>query len=171
MACGKMMLSGVLRDSRGFTLIEVIIAAVILFAALVIGAVAHRASVRVIDKSAAVIAASDALPSIVENIKADLSNHENKGSGHYGPNITYEWSAVETKSSPDILSEFSETTGGMEYGRFDVAMKTVTVKLTRTSNGKEHVFPYEYQELACFQNTQAVQLNRPLPQMMNGASP
>lgn len=163
-------MSGILRNSRGFTLIEVIIAAVILFAALVIGAVAHRASVRVIEKSAAVIAVSDALPSVVEDIKTELLNRKIKGSGRYGPDITYEWSAESTKSSPNILSEFSETTSGMEYGRFDVVMDTVTVKLTRTSYGREHVFPYEYQELVCLENAQAARLKK-MPPMMNGASP
>ncbi|MBI5591222.1 MAG: hypothetical protein HY881_12140 [Deltaproteobacteria bacterium] len=161
--------SHVFRNPGGFTLVEVIIAAVILFSALAIGSVAHRASIRIIEKSAAVIAVSDALPSIVENIKAEIFDNKDSGTGRYGKDIVYSWSAAETKSSPDILGEFDESTGGMEFGRFRMAMKTVTAKLTCSLYGQARVFAYEYQELAWAPQNQMP--HRALPKAASRALP
>ncbi len=150
---------------------EVIIAAVILFSALAIGSVAHQASIRVIEKSAATIAVSDALPSIVEIIKPSLFDNKDSGTGQYGKDIVYSWTAVETKSSPNILGEFDEKTGGMEFGRFRVAMKTVKLTLTCSLYGQSREFSYEYQELVWFMISQVPQSGKPMPKGGNRALP
>jgi len=162
---------GIVRNSSGFTIVEVIIASVILFSALVIGSIAHRASIRIIEKSEAIIAASDAAPAIVEAVKAELFQKRDRGEGRYGKDIVYVWTSVETASSPNIRSEFSESTGGMELGRFQVILKTVTLNLTCTSYGQNRVFPYEYQELIWFQQSRAAQTKLPSPRTTPKGSP
>jgi prepilin-type N-terminal cleavage/methylation domain-containing protein len=138
---------GSARNQGGFTLVEVIIAAVILFSALVLGSLAHRASIRIIEKSNAIIAVSDAVPSIVEIIKSSLFDSRDSGSGQYGNDIIYSWSAVDTKYSTNIIGEINESRTGLDLGRFRVAMKTVTVTLTCSLYGQLREFSYEYQEL------------------------
>lgn len=162
---------GIVRNSSGFTIIEVIIASVILFSALVIGSIAHRASIRIIEKAEAIIAASDAVPAIVEAVKSELFQNRDRGEGRYGKDIVYAWTSVETASSPNIRSEFSESTGGMELGRFQVILKTVTLNLTCTSYGQNRVFPYEYQELIWFQQSRAAQTKLPSPRTTPKGSP
>ena len=158
-------------DQGGFTLVEVIIATMILFSALVIGSLAHRASIRVIEKSAAIIAVSDALPSIVETIKPAIFENKDAGTGQYGKDITYSWSAVETKYSTNILGEINEAMTGLDMGRFRVAMKTVTLTLTCSLYGQLREFSYEYQELAWSVLNQMSQSGTRLPAAGSKALP
>ena len=167
-ACNRAGRPDVFRNSAGFTLVEVIVAAVILFSVLVIGAVAHQSSMRIIEKSAAAIAASDALPTICENIKSEMFDKKDAGEGQYGKNIVYVWSASDVKSSQDILGEYSESTGGLEFGRFYLTMKAVTLRLTTRLYGQPRIFTYAYKELVWFQSNQIPQSDNPLP--MNAGS-
>ena len=114
-----------LYNERGFTLIEVLIASVILFSAVAAGTLVYRGSIRLGDKASATVRISAALPSIMEHVKEALMEQKMKGEGSFDDGISYSWVSEAAKSSRNILSAFDETTGGIEYGRFKIVLNNV----------------------------------------------
>lgn len=145
-----------LRDFRqgaawknGFTLIEVMIAAVILFSALTMGSLAYRTSVNSVDKIKAGIFIADALPAIMAKVKTEISVHKNQGAGRYSKPITYTWNSKKIKSSKNILGYYDEITGGLQYGHFKVALHKVELAITYNENNMIKMASYEYQVFSC----------------------
>jgi prepilin-type N-terminal cleavage/methylation domain-containing protein len=135
-------------SNKGFTLIEVMISAVILFSALAIGTLAYRTSIRSVDRIKANVLVADALPSIMAMVKTQIVEHKNQGEGHYGNSIAYAWNSKKIKSSKNILSSYDEVTGGLEYGRFQVALNNIELTITYDEDGRRKEARYEYQELS-----------------------
>ena len=134
--------------NKGFTLVEVMISAVILFSALAIGALAYRTSIRSVDRIKANVLVADALPAIMAMVKTEIIEHKKHGEGHYGKSIAYAWNSKEIKSSKNILSSYDEATGGLEYGRFQVALNNIELTITYDEDGRRKKARYEYQELS-----------------------
>lgn len=135
-------------SNKGFTLVEVMISAVILFSALAIGTLAYRTSIRSVDRIKANVLVADALPSIMAMVKTEIVEHKNQGKGHYGNSIAYAWNSKKIKSSKNILSSYDEVTGGLEYGRFQVALNNIELTITYDEDGRRKEARYEYQELS-----------------------
>lgn len=135
-------------SNKGFTLVEVMISAVILFSALAIGTLAYRTSIRSVDRIKANILVADALPAIMAMVKTQIVEHKNQGEGHYGNSISYIWNSKEIKSSRNIRSSYDEVTGGLEYGRFKVALNNIELTITYDEDGRRKEARYKYQELS-----------------------
>ena len=135
-------------QNKGFTLIEVMISAVILFSALAIGTLAYRTSIRSVDRIKANVLVADALPAIMAMVKTEIIGHKNQGEGHYGNSISYTWNSKKIKSSKNILSSYDEATGGLEYGRFQVALNSIELTIMYDEDGRRKEALYEYQELS-----------------------
>jgi prepilin-type N-terminal cleavage/methylation domain-containing protein len=75
-------------NEKGFTLVEVIVASVVLFSAIAIGSLAYRTSVASVDRISANITMADALPAIMVFVKEELENKKNQGEGRYSPRIS-----------------------------------------------------------------------------------
>lgn len=134
--------------NKGFTLVEVMISAVILFSALAIGTLAYRTSIRSVDRIKANVLVADALPAIMAMVKTEIIEHKNQGKGDYGKSIVYVWNSKEIKSSKNILSSYDEVTGGLEYGRFKVVLNNIELTITYEGDGRRKKTRYEYQELS-----------------------
>lgn len=134
--------------NKGFTLVEVMISAVILFSALAIGTLAYRTSIRSVDRIKANVLVADALPAIMAMVKTEIIEHKNQGEGRYGNSIVYAWNSKEIKSSKNILSSYDEVTGGLEYGRFKVVLNNIELTITYDEDGRRKKARYEYQELS-----------------------
>jgi len=117
------------RNERGFTLIEVIISALILFSAIAIGAILFRTSLRLLDKAKATTTVSDALPSIMERIREALMEQKEDGEGSFGEGITYRWHSKKLKSSRNILTSYEEVGIRLDYGRFTVQLNQVQLTI------------------------------------------
>lgn len=135
-------------NNKGFTLVEVMISAVILFSALAIGTLAYRTSIRSVDRIKANVLVADALPAIMAMVKTEIIEHKNQGKGDYGKSIVYVWNSKEIKSSKNILSSYDELTGGLEYGRFKVVLNSIELTITYEGDGRKKKARYEYQELS-----------------------
>ena len=135
-------------NNKGFTLVEVMISAVILFSALAIGTIGYRTSIRAVDRITAHVIIADALPDIMERVKTEIIEHKNQGEGRYGNEISYAWNSKEIKSSKNIRSSYDETTGGLEYGRFQVVLNNIKLTVTYDGGSRRKEARYEYQELS-----------------------
>jgi Tfp pilus assembly protein PilE len=134
--------------NKGFTLVEVMISAVILFSALAIGTLAYRTSIRSVDRIKANVLVADAIPAIMAMVKTEIIEHKNQGKGDYGKSIVYVWNSKEIKLSKNILSSYDEVTGGLEYGRFKVVLNNIELTITYEGDGRRKKARYEYQELS-----------------------
>ena len=135
-------------NNKGFTLVEVMISAVILFSALAIGTIGYRTSIRAVDRITAHVIIADALPDIMERVKTEIIEHKNQGEGRYGNEISYAWNSKKIKSSKNIRSPYDETTGGLEYGRFQVVLNNIKLTVTYDGGSRRKEARYEYQELS-----------------------
>ena len=134
-------------NEKGFTLVEVIVASVILFSAIAVGSLAYRTSVASVDRISANIAMADALPDIMVFVKEELENEKDQGSGQYSPDITYSFEAKTAETSKNILSAYDEFTGGLEYGDYIITLKKVQLTITCEEEGRFKQARYEYKEL------------------------
>ena len=135
-------------NSRGFTLVEVMISAVIMFSALAIGSLAYRTSVRSVDRIKANVLVADAIPAIMPLVKKEILEQKIKGDGSYGSSIRYTWNLKEIKSSKNILSSYDERTGGLEYGRFRVALNRIELNIIYEQDSLKKETLHEYRELS-----------------------
>lgn len=133
--------------NKGFTLIEVMIAAVIIFSALGLGMLAYRTSLTAVDKITANVHIADALPPIMAAVKTEILEHKNQGQGHYGNSIAYVWNSKAIRSSKNILSAYDEATDGLEYGRFQVVLNNIKLTVTYEKDGSKKEALFEYREL------------------------
>ena len=134
-------------NEKGFTLVEVIVASVVLFSAIAIGSLAYRTSVASVDRISANIAMADALPAIMVFVKEELEKEKDQGSGRYSPNISYSFEAKTAETSKNILSAYDEFTGGLEYGDYVITSKNVQLTITCEEEGRVKQAQYDYKEL------------------------
>ena len=135
-------------NNKGFTLIEVLISALILFSALSLGTLAYRGSLGIIDRFTADVAIADALPRIMSQVKQELMARRLEGHGHIGRYVTFKWNSKVVKSSRNIISPYDEATGGLGYGRFLVRLNKIEVVVSFHRAGVVREKGYKYYELS-----------------------
>ncbi len=135
------------RNEKGFTLVEVIVASVVLFSAVAIGSIAYRTSVASVDRISANITMADALPDIMVFVKEELEQEKDQGSGRYSPDITFSFEAKTADTSKNVLSAYDELTGGLEYGDYVITLKNVLLTITCEEEGRVKQAQYDYKEL------------------------
>jgi prepilin-type N-terminal cleavage/methylation domain-containing protein len=133
---------------KGFTLVEVMIAAVIVFSAISIGMLVYRTSIKAVDRIEANVVIADALPAIMATVKTQIAQQKRQGQGSFGNAIEYIWKTNEVKSSRNLTGFADETTGLLEYGRFLVVLNSVELTITFEREGRRKQASYEYQELS-----------------------
>ncbi len=115
-------------DRKGFTLVEVMIASVVLFAAIVTGTAVFRSSARNAEKVSSALILARAMPFVVDLVKDELDGGNTSGHGKFDPYILYIYSSKVTKRSRNIISLNDASGKGIMYGAFDVFL--VKVHLT-----------------------------------------
>jgi len=133
------------RDKAGFTLVEVLIASMILFSGLAIGALAYSTSVRLLGKVTASAVISGCVPDIVAQVKENLLEKKLSGEARYNDRIRYSWKTEEIRSSRNIRGR--NALGGIDYGVFQVSLHTVALTVIYEADGVEKTEGYAYQEL------------------------
>ena len=139
------MTSATLRGNEGFTLVEVLIASLILFSALTVGTMAYRTSVRLFGKITISAVISGALPDIMAQVKESLMESKDSGEAPYNNDIHYSWKAREIKSSRNIRGRTQF--GAIDYGVFQLFLQNVALTVAYEADGVKKEAQYEYQEL------------------------
>ena len=136
----------VLRSHAGFTLVEVLIAAMILFSALTVGTMAYRTSVLALEKTTSHAVISGALPDIMAEIKSRLMEQVDKGEGQYGAKINYTWRTEKAQSVGNVMG-LSELGQSVAYGSFQISLQDVTLNLAYEFERVKKEEAYAYKEL------------------------
>jgi len=140
------------RTDRGFTLVEVVVAAVITFSAISIGHLAVRSAVHAVEKVTAYMVMADVLPSVMDQVKVQLFENKHKGGGQYNQKITYSYEATQVKSSGNIVDIYEGAIGNYEYG-FYMVLLLKTHLVIRYENGQNvKTAEYVYDEIVWMQN-------------------
>jgi Tfp pilus assembly protein PilE len=133
---------------HGFTLVEVLISAMILFSALGFGTLAYRSSVSSVDRMTAEAEIATALPAILVKVKAEILERKGEGQGVYGDSINYTWTARKLTSAKNILNSYDENTFKPAQGSFTVSLNSVALAVSFKKNGVEKEAQYEYREFS-----------------------
>lgn len=104
-----------MRGSRGFTLLEVLIAGVILFMVVGTGTVVYTSALKSTSSAMNALERAAYVPILIESIKSQIrvitETKEYKGDGGLPDGSRYRWTAV-IKDSLPALQVFSEESGG-----------------------------------------------------------
>ncbi|MBF0225771.1 MAG: prepilin-type N-terminal cleavage/methylation domain-containing protein [Desulfobacterales bacterium] len=131
----------------GFTLIEVLIASLIIFSAISIGSLIYQSSVRAVIKINSHISIAEAIPSIVDLIKEDIVSGKDKGEGRFHTYISYLYTSKDIKKGKNILSGFDEISNSISYGRFNITLKEIKLKIIYNDKAFKREEYYTYKEL------------------------
>lgn len=135
------------RTDRGFTLVEVVVAAVITFSAISIGHLAVRSAVRAVEKVTAYMVMADVLPSVMEQVKLQLFENKLKGGGRYNQKITYSYDATLVKSSGNVVDILDGAIGNYEYGFYTVFLLKIHLAIRYENGQNVKTAEYNYDEI------------------------
>lgn len=134
-------------DHRGFTLIEVMIGAVILFSILAIGTLSFRVAMNSLARVSARVVIADAVPAVMATIRRELFQDKKAGSGDFGSRVSYTWRAEEISSAKNMLSAAGEFTGGSTYGKFTMTLNNIKVTMKYHRDNWQKKLSFTYREL------------------------
>lgn len=138
-------------DCRGFTLIEVLLAAVILFSVLGVGMLAYHTAIGTVDRANTRFLLADALPEVRDRIRIELfASRVHQGSGRVNDTVSYHWQAREVGSGKNLLASFDEFGKDYKPGRFTLSLQRIDLTLVCRRSGRESRAHYEYRELVWF---------------------
>lgn len=134
------------RRTEGFTLIEVLVAAVLLFSAVSIGFLASRSALDVTERVSAHTAIASALPAVVEDVRKGLNDDVREGSGTYGPHIAYAYTGVPLRSQRN-LDEIGGDGLPVQYGFYQLTLFDVSLRIEYRRGLATRNQTYRYHEL------------------------
>ncbi len=135
------------RSARaGFTLVEVLIASLILFSAIAVGSVAMRTAMSHLDRVSAHTRAASTLYLVKDVVKAEIQQGRLEGRGEWGEEVAYEWKARALRNSRNVLGP-KPSGDGVAVGGFELTLCRVTLTLWPKDASPPEPRSYEYQEL------------------------
>ena len=135
------------RNDRGFTLVEVVVAAVITFSAISLGYLAVRSAVSAVEKVTAHMVMADALSPVMEQVKLQLFKNNPKGDGRYNQQVTYSYDSTQMKSSGNIIDLYDGPIGRYEFGFYMVFLLKTHLVIRYENNQNIKTVDYFYDEL------------------------
>lgn len=135
------------RDDGGFTLVEVVVAAVITFSAISLGYLAVRSAVSAVEKVTAQMVIADALSPVMEQVKLQLFKNTPKGDGRFNQQITFSFDATQVKSSRNFVDLYDGPIGRYEFGLYIVFLLKTHLVIRYENNQNIKTVDYLYDEL------------------------
>lgn len=142
-----------MNDAAGFTLVETLVAATILFTSIAAAALSYNTAINLTYRLNAAVASGIALSDIQKEIKSHLFEEKNNGRGSLADGTGYAWQADRERSSPTILRQNDGFADGPVYGGFQVELVAVSLTITRQIAHRKIEYPFEYKELVWKQRT------------------
>ncbi|MBI5442050.1 MAG: type II secretion system protein [Deltaproteobacteria bacterium] len=129
--------------SRGFTLVEVLVASAILFAVFGGATLAVRTSMRALDRARAEVRLAEAVPEAMARVREALFSGRVEGEGGQGRRVSYRWKAMAAKSARNVVTEEDEFTGLPVHGEYLLTVYAVSVELAEVPGGAHKSLHYE----------------------------
>ena len=133
-------------SNQGFTLIEILVASVILFSAIAMVSLVYRGAFLSSEKANNHITITGVLPSVLSTIKQSIRNKGNSTANQLSDKnstwgVDYHWNAnlIENKSAPRKLDPFTQQLDNppLKYKLWLVHLTLVTNGLTKEYNFNE----------------------------------
>ena len=134
-------------NNRGFTLVEVMVASVILFSVVAVGALGLRTAFDSMTRISAVTHSAKSLPDVIEVVKSQLLKGTIKGSGRVDEIVSFSFVASLIKSQKNIISKGNLFNDNIQYGTYDLSLYAVELELYFDIQGKKKKRKYTYKEL------------------------
>lgn len=134
-------------DPRGFTLVETLVASVILFTCLAAALIAYNSGLNSTAKMEARLAMLEAVPHIRWEVRNSLQVGRTKGQNPSGEGLDYRWEARLITSSRTVRRAYDDLLGGPDHGAFTLELYRVELVVTSRFAGRETVGDYDYLEL------------------------
>ncbi len=132
---------------RGFTLVEVLVALVILLAALTVAAASYNASLDFVSRAAAVSNISRQVGDIRQQVRSRLEAGEYEGLADFTVGLSYGWRAVVEAEAINNPGGIDEVTGAPEQGMFQLTLYRVELTIMSALGGREQRVNHQYREL------------------------
>jgi len=135
-------------DISGFTLVETIVASVILFTCLGAATLSYNAAIDMAGRTDSIIRIAGVQADIRAAVRDKLfSGVTREEDIRYAEDITYTWRADRSRGSRNILGSSTETTGGLEYGNFNLTLYALSLTITYSQYGQNRQSGFDYKEL------------------------
>lgn len=126
--------------SKGFTLLEVLVASVILFAAVALVSVIYSNVVSTSLKAERAIKITSTMPILVESVANKLQLNTGKttekGEGQID-DVTFNWQANKEQSSPMLVNDIDEITSQHNISLWSITLNIQYRNIIRTYNYRE----------------------------------
>ena len=129
----------------GFTLVEVLIASVILFSAIAIGSLSLRMALNQLRRVSYHTSTATAVLFVKEQVKEQIKNQKVDGKGEWGKELTYQWRAERFKSAANTYGE--SILGGAQPGEFRLTLYKVNVVFKSKIDPAFKPRTFQYKEL------------------------
>jgi len=140
-------------NHKGFTLVEVMIASVILFSAVAAGSMVLRTSFKAMSKVTADAYIAEGLPEIAETVKSALEKEKTSGAGSIDKRISFSFNTLKIDSGKNIIRKGVFSSNDMEYGHFYLKLYKVNLLVKADVQGRTNTRRYAYKELVWIKNS------------------
>jgi prepilin-type N-terminal cleavage/methylation domain-containing protein len=134
-------------NNKGFTLIEVVIASVILFSAVAAASAALKSAVHAMAKIQATAGMAESIQPVCMEIKASLEKGNTSSSASLNKTISYSFTAQTIKRSKNLVSGSGFMTDGPAHGNFLLTLYQVDLEMRVVNSGRLSTHQYNYKEL------------------------
>ena len=135
------------KDNFGFTLIEVMVASVVLFSVVAAASLGIKTAFEASSKVTSSAYMAESLQDVVQNVKLELFKGKVKGDGTLDKILSFSFNAEQIDSGKNISSGSSVLSGEIEYGNFFLTLYSVDLLLKANMQGRINKRKYSYKEL------------------------
>ena len=133
------------RSSRGFTILEVLVASLVLFSAIAIGSIVLKTAMGQVNRISHHTRVASAMYAVKELVREELEQETLQGKGNWGEGIEYEWKAVPLKAAMNVVN-FDYMDEIPEPGKFKLTLYSLRLSI-REKNASFKPRAFRYKEL------------------------
>ena len=130
------------RSSRGFTLIEVLIASVVLFSAIAVGSMVMRTALKHLNRVSYYARVASTLYVLKDLVHEEVENKKLQGAGEWGGDFFYEWRAEPLESAMNVQNDLVYELP--TPGKFRMTLYSISLSIReKGSSFKPRTFRYK----------------------------
>lgn len=134
-------------NSKGFTLIEVMVASMVLFSVVAAASLGIKTAFEASSKVTSSAYMAESLQDVVQNVKTELFKGKVNGNGTLDKILSFSFNAEQIDSGKNIVSGSNFMSGEISHGKFFLTLYSVDLLLKADMQGRINKRKYSYKEL------------------------